>query len=127
MGAVPWSLEEIDSQHPIVEVHYAGVLDAHELADAFAAAALQAQQRNLSRVLADCTELQGGHSVIDLYGLVSRLKALDPSGALHEALIRPTNKKGAELVRFFETAAVNRGLTIRTFGDRESAIDWLMQ
>jgi len=124
---VTWSLGEINPSNPILEVRYSGVLDQHELTEAFTAATELAQQSNVWRILADCTDLQGGHSVINLYEIVSKLAALEGSRSLREALVRPANSQVAELVSFYETTSLNRGMTMRTFDDRESAIEWLLQ
>jgi len=125
VGRVTWSVEDADSGRPFIDFRCSGVLGDREIAEAFDVVVNQARQRNLWHILADLRELKGGQTVFDLYGFVKTLASVNATGAFREAVVRPIDVEGADLVEFWETAARNRGLNVQTFNDRQSAIDWL--
>ncbi len=112
-------------EYPIVEARYAGHVSKQDVDDAMAACAAVAIEHDTWNVLADCTDLVWTPTVTDLFELVKFLADMGVSDRFREAVVRPTDATAAASVGFWETAGVNRGLNIRTFHDRESAIAWL--
>ena len=124
---MPWRSQLLQA-HPIIETSYSGLLGKDELFDAFRATVALAQASGTTRFLADCTLLEGGHSIVHLYTLVDTLMSSGADlGALREAVLLPALPGSAEDVRFWETACLNRGLRVKVFQDRPSAIAWLLE
>ena len=84
-----------------------------------------AQTHRTARVLADCSALSGGHTIFDLFDLAKDFAAAAQSINMQEAVIIPAGSAKVVDVKFWETTCVNRGLNVRIFHDRQSAIDWL--
>lgn len=120
-----WRCERM-SAHPIIETAYVGLLDHAELEAAVRATIELAQRTGTLRFLADCSRLEGGHSIMALYGIANTLSASSAAHGMREALLLPALPKAAEDVRFWETVCRNRGLTVRIFEDRKAAMDWLL-
>jgi hypothetical protein len=110
-----------------VEARFAGALTADDLRAAAAQTLALAARLPRPLVLADCSELAGGHSVVDLYALAD-IVAADPLAAqgIREALLFPALPGPASDVAFWETTCHNRGLTVRAFTDRAEALAWLL-
>lgn len=108
-----------------VELIYQGQLSPDEVERSAIKSMVAARGNNLKKILADCSELLGGHSIIDLYGLIELFAADRTGPRIKEALIMPTLPVASDNVRFWETACINRGLDVRIFNDRESALEWL--
>ena len=100
---------------PTLEIQYIGRLAAAELM----ASVKQAM------VLADCSLLEGGHGVFDLFEGVMEIYDNFVGSPFREAIVQSTDPKAAELVHFWETACKNRGLNVRIFPTRQAALDWL--
>ena len=124
---MPWRAQLLQA-HPIIEASYSGLLSRDELFDAFRAIFKLAETSGATRVLADCTLLEGGHSIVHLYALVDTLLSSGAAvEAFREAVLLPVLPGSAEDVLFWETACLNRGLRVRVFQERLSAIDWLLE
>lgn len=110
-----------------VETLFAGFVNRAELLAAVAETQqLLAQHcgQGLQRVLGDCSTLQGGQSLADLYFLAERLAASGIGATLREAVLVAPGAL-ADSVLFWEDACRNRGLTVRVFDDRVLAERWL--
>ena len=112
---------------PVVETAYFGKLTALELAEAIAGSMALAKKHKLHCFLGDCSELLGGHSVLDLFSKLEQIIHEADFLSMKEALILPTCVEAAENVRFWETACRNRGMNVQTFADRAGAVEWLLQ
>jgi hypothetical protein len=95
--------------------------------EALGAAMALHQSTGYFRYLADCTEMTGGHTVFDLYNVVANLENYQIDPRTKEALLTVPSSATAGDVRFYETAAVNRGFTVKLFTDREAALAWLSE
>ena len=113
--------------HPIIETSYRGVVSPESLMLLVRETIMTSRASGVTRLLADCTELAGGHSVVDLYAMVETFLANDPDGAAREAVLLPKGHEAFENVRFWENACRNRGLCVRLFEDRGQAVAWLME
>jgi len=123
---MPWQTS-IHPDHPIVETRYSGVLSTSELSDAINETLALSQTRGFTLFLGDCTELVGGHSVVDLYYFAEMITTRAAGRTFKEAVILPSLPDSAENVKFWETTCENRGLRVRIFLDRASAIKWLLE
>jgi hypothetical protein len=121
---MPWTFEWLEEQQ-IVEMRFEGMVTPAELRDMSREVIRLAVAKGVHLYLADCSALQGGHSVFDLYEVANEF-ARAASGVVREAVIVPMLPAPAENVKFWEDTADNHGLIVRRFPDRESAIRWLL-
>lgn len=121
-----WSVS-VDVATRTVTTVYAGVLSPAALADAVAATLEACRTHQFVRLLADCSQLEGGHSVLDLYDTAASLGAMPGVATLKEAVLLPATAAtvATDAVRFWETTATNRGIQVRVFADRAAAVTWL--
>jgi hypothetical protein len=120
---MPWSANIIDPN--IVELVYTGEVTPAELMEALQAAGSLSHKHQTNLFLADCTEMAGGHSITDLYFLISAYEAAGLQYGSKEALLLPKLKSPAEEVKFYEVACSNRGFIVKIFIGRHEALQWL--
>ena len=121
---MPWSVD-FDAATGVVQSVFVGELSPAELMAALAATIEASRNNESRRVLADCSALTNGHSLVDLYDAAVAAAADPNTLPLREAVLVPTSAEAADLVSFWETAATNRGLQVRAFTDRADALAWL--
>ena len=117
---------EYNKENNFVEVVYTGNISNEELIEAVLASVHLAREKGSFLFLADCTKMTGGHSIVDLYELISLYEKLEIPRNMREAIILPVIPEPVDKVRFYETASTNRGYTVRIFDDREQALVWLI-
>ena len=108
----------------IIELTYSGIVSPPELQDALSAAMSCSKKEGTTFFLADCTDMAGGHSITDLYFLIS-LYEMHGLRGMKEAVILPALKSTFEQVRFYETTCLNRGFDVKIFSNHQDAIAWL--
>ncbi len=121
---MPWKLE-VSGSPAIIEVIYEGVVAPADLEAAFYAALAEGSQRQSLLFLANLASLTGGHSIIDLMDIVSRIEAEGIDRSFREAVLVPPGTPLGQHAEFYETACRNRGFNARVFNDRDEAIAWL--
>lgn len=121
---MPWSVD-FDAATGVVHSVFVGELSRAELMAALAATLEATRSEQSRRVFADCSALTSGHSLVDLYDAAVSAAADPEALPLREAVLIPKSEAAADLVSFWETAATNRGLQVRTFTDRAEALAWL--
>jgi hypothetical protein len=122
---MPWTLTHWPDL-AVIETVYSGRIGASELRSAVESTISAFRSTGALRVLSDCTRLEGGHSIVDLYALVDLLGSLALPASFREAILLPQQPFAAEDVRAWETFCVNRGILVRVFQDRQAALDWLV-
>lgn len=122
---LPWHTAYNESLH-FIELTYTGTVSKDELIASAAACAALINQHQNSRVLGDCSALQGGHSLADLYYLSEWVAGLRLP-RFREAMILQSEVLSSESVQFWQTTCTNRGLNVRAFEDRETALQWLLR
>lgn len=123
---MPWSVS-VDGATRTVTTVYAGVLSPAALRDAVEATLAACQAHQLVRLLADCSQLEGGHSVLDLYDTAESIGERPGAALFKEAVLLPPTAAAtaADTVHFWETTATNRGIQVRIFADLDTALAWL--
>lgn len=111
-----------------VVITYVGQAPPAEVHDAIKQAYDMALERKSKRFLVDCTQMEpGGGSITDIYELVNLFEQFPNIRQYKDAIILPPIPAGIDDLKFFETAARNRGFSVRVFTDRQAAIDWLLE
>jgi hypothetical protein len=85
-----------------------------------------AKETNSNRFLSDATQATLKVSIRELYDLPELYKDQDLRPPVLIAVLPPTSEAGKGLVDFYETVCLNRGWTVRIFGERQEALDWLL-
>jgi|WetSurMetagenome_2_1015567.scaffolds.fasta_scaffold396837_2 hypothetical protein len=123
---MPWQIL-VSGSPAIIEVIYDGVVAPSELAQAFTAALAAGQEHKSLLYLANLSSLKGGHSIVDLLEIVSRIDSLGIDRRMREAIVVPGNVVADADAQFYETACRNRGFNARLFTNRDEGIAWLRQ
>ena len=110
-----------------VETVYSGAVSPPELDEAMTVTGAVAAERLCNRFLIDSRDQDAGGSAFDILKLAEFLSSLPPGTIDREAILPPQSSLGGEDMRFFETAARNRGLNVRLFTAREDALAWLAE
>ncbi len=113
------------TDYHLIEIDYKDILQKKELHQALAESGELAFKHNTFTFLADCTQLEGGHSVFDLYEIIATLDKMNVTHRMKEAILFNNDAPIMSNVVFFETTARNRGFNVRIFADREKALSWL--
>ena len=122
---MPWHAS-VHPDLPIVETCYSGVLTPSELSAAVREPLTLARTSGRTLLLSDCSALVGGHSIHDLYCLANAISLSGTGYSLKEAFLLPALPASVEMVKFWVTVCCNRGINVRIFSDRQSALDWLL-
>lgn len=120
-----WSVS-VDERTRIVTTVYAGLMPPAALRQAVEATLRVCMEHECVRLLADCSQLDGGHTVMDLYDAAAAVGAVPGVARLKEAVIMPTRPGATDTVTFWETAAINRGIQVQLFSSRDDAVAWLL-
>ncbi len=108
-----------------IETFYEGKLSGPELKDAVRATFEFIKKNEIYKLLGNCTMLEGGHSIIDLFSIAKTIQDSGIAHLLKEAVLLPALTQPRKDVSFWETTGQNRGINIQLFRDREKAIQWL--
>jgi hypothetical protein len=122
---MPWELRMIEESQ-IIETVFSGINSMNELVQAVQTNMEMGQKHGINRFLADCTALDGGTSLTDIFHLAEFYDSLPIDRHLKEAVLLPVLPDAKSDLQFFETTTRNRGFDIRVFEDRQAAIDWLL-
>ena len=121
---MPWQIILDEAQH-VIETRYVGRISEAELGTAIDGTLVAAKGMGTNLLLGDCTTLEGGHGMGDLYFFARKVAALGFS-ALCEAVLVPKLPEAGANVSFWEVTAKNHGLTVQLFDDRQAAMAWLV-
>ncbi len=121
-----WSTSYLSDSRVVLTV-YSGVMPPEALIDAVQATIRLGQRQGAKRFLADCRALEGGHSIVDLYGLEKLLESSGMTRDMREALVLPQLEAPSRDVRFWETMCQNRGFDVRVFEAMAEAEAWLAE
>lgn len=109
-----------------VDICFCGMVPPEELALAGAESLRVGTEAKCRALLADCTAMEGGHTLTDLYRLIDELVESGVSQKFKEAVLMPKAAAAAGAAQFWETACVNRWMEVRLFEDRALALAWLL-
>lgn len=114
---------EFEVDHDLLIVTASGEDDSLEEVQAYARKIIEtAIENNCSKIICDERNLIYLLSVSDTYELAKDTAFVAPKIA-HTAIITLPEYK--EIVEFWEMVALNRGLSIKVFYDKASALKWL--
>jgi len=123
---MPWTTTFLGELR-VVESVYIEPLGAEELMAAAKEAIEVARRAGTTLFLGDCTGLGPSGSVLDIYQLGRFLETVFMGQVGREAILLPASPDAAENLKFYETVMRNRGLEVRLFRDRDTALRWLAE
>jgi len=120
-----WTIE-YNSNLRIIDLVIAGSLTGLDMKEVTSKLITLGKNQGVALFLVDTTDLELAPSlsrIIDLPDKQYEEEGLDRRIRL--ALVLPRSPKAKEAALFYETACVNRGWNVKTFPNREEAIEWL--
>ena len=125
---MPYTITHLEEEN-ILEIIYRGRVKPVEVMTAITKTLVLSKKHKTNLFLIDCLELVDDKALVyENYKLgVDLTKMLQkiPQG-VKDAIILPRSAQAADNIRFFETVAINRGLNVYLFRNREDALDWLL-
>ena len=121
---MPWRLRLADDPS-VIELTCSGQVRPEELYSALVAATAAAKKGRTRLFLADCSGMEGGHSIMDLYGLISLYESSGVDRSMREAIILPPLEAPTKVVEFYKETCRNQGFDVRLFHARSEALEWL--
>ncbi len=126
-GEMSWNLVH-HHRWAIIELILTGEQTQQDFVEAATARVKLGKETGVSRFIINPVDLVASRDqafdVVSIPATVYAKNQADPSSAV--ALLQSPDKATRELVKFYETAALNRGWLVRIFEDRECAIQWLL-
>lgn len=121
---MPWNVTSV--KEPMrLELTLTGRVTPGELRQAAQECMHRATSDQVWLVLADCLQMEGGHSIFDLHALADFLHATGLAHRIREAVVAPEQGPFQDVVKFWETTCFNRGIQVRLFSGRNAALAWL--
>ena len=120
-----WTIQRSPSD-AFIEVIYSGRTTNTDLTEATSQCISLGKETGTTRFLVDASGIELAASMNDLYDLPTKQYVHDKAqrtGAV--ALILPASEHEKPAARFYEFACRNAGWLVRSFPDRQGAIDWL--
>lgn len=111
---------------PIIEMVVDGILTADEGAEAMKTGLALSRQHDTWATLADFTHMRQTAPAGDIVALAEVLAHLGVADRWQEAVVLPIEPTTSVWVQLWEAAAVNRGLRVKSFHDRDAAVAWLL-
>jgi hypothetical protein len=110
----------------VVEIVHTGQMTIKEANESRNEAGALMAERGLRHVLADVSQTIHDESTVDLFEFNSTHYDVLPQGTWL-AVVIPSDKSKRASAEFAETVAVNRGIAMKIFLDRDDALSWLAQ
>ena len=123
---MPWTVAAPSAELAAVRLDLTGVVSAVDVEAAFRETLGLCVHHDVWLVLADATAMTAAHSIIDIYEMLTAIADLGVQDRFREALVCPTDPVAYDRVRFWEDAAVNRGLACAAFLTEDAAVAWLL-
>ncbi len=123
---MPWRAQ-LDAPRNLVEVAYSEDVSAADIRESALAVIGLMKQADTGLVLADITTATRLElSTSEVVGLPELFRRLGLDRPFREAMIAPLDSSVRDQAEFYETVCVNRGIPVRVFRDRDSAVQWLV-
>lgn len=118
-----------DNQNGIIAGNITGEVNGQLLKEYSVETKNLCQQYNCHLILTDYRNASFSFSVVDIYRLPEKHNELLNSLGLNIHAVKRAsvfNQNTAEMAKFFEDVAVNRGQRFKAFSDKEKALEWLL-
>jgi hypothetical protein len=116
---------EILPGRQVVEVVLSGSLDDPEALEILVESRNLQEKLGIADVLLDCTDVVKCLSYPSVVEMADYAVSLGVPSNWRQAVIKPMDLTAAVTIGLWEAAGTNRGMTIKMFPDRASALEWL--
>ena len=113
-----------DEKNEILSLSHFGDYDMQELGEGRAKVTDELKQRKTTRLLVDTSNVNHDMSTLNHFEFTSSNVKFIPVGVAIALVINPKFQSDG---KFVENVAVNRGINMKVFFDRNTAIHWLKQ
>lgn len=110
-----------------IQINLCGIIKAEDLPVMIDRCDNLIKETGITNFLCDCREMNAQHSIMDLYDTIDNFAKTANATSFREALVYNKGAESEEKIRFYETAALNRGYFVRMFSDINEAIKWLYE
>jgi hypothetical protein len=123
-----WKISYSDDLQAVV-LTYSGIITGSDIKDAAKARINLGKEKGVTKFLIDTREiLVDDSSTFDIYDIPSRVyQEQKVEHSVRIAVVLPESHEARRMVEFYENVSVNRGWKVKTFDDRDNAIEWLKQ
>jgi hypothetical protein len=123
---MPWKIDYLED-HRVIAVTFSGMVSGAELDRCIEEMQRIASARGTARFLADGSSIEGGHTLIDLYGRLESVVRFPFAEPFMEALVLAPQSPATIVknMEFWAGAMRQRGFSVQTFVERASALKWL--
>jgi len=123
-----WTLE-IDNDLRIIIITYRGKNTGKDFLEVAAARIELVKLTGISTILVEVSKLKvDTSSIIDVYEIANNMYGkLIEREKIKIAITTPEDQNSIEMVDFYETACIHRGVNVKKFANRKNAIDWLLK
>ncbi len=118
-------MDELLPDHRVIEQVAVGSLNDPGVLELILGVHSLQRESGIDDTLLDCRALSQSAAPINLIGLADRVATLGLQPGWRQAIVTPEDPWAAMTVMRWEAVATNRGMTVRLFHDRESALAWL--
>ena len=109
-----------------IEVTFTGLMTGADLREVTTKAISLSKQEATTRFVIDAFAAELAALIYEIYDLPARQYVEEElSRETRAVVILPASEKARAAALFYETACRNRGWDVRTFSERQAAIDWL--
>ena len=110
----------------VIETIYNGIISQKELQEAVRTNVEESVKHSANKFLSDCSNMSGGHTLLDLYDKDQHILTTKAGKFQKEAVIIPEEEYTITGVSFYATVCRNKGLNVKIFTNRDEALQWLM-
>jgi hypothetical protein len=114
----------IRSEQRIVEVVLSGPIAEPEAFEMLAQCSKLQEQQGIPDALIDCTDVLPGLTYSSVVEMADYAVSLGVPSHWRQAVVKPRDLTAAVAVGLWAAAGGNRGMAIKVFPDRESALAW---
>jgi hypothetical protein len=109
----------------VIEINYFGKISKEDYFDSFTQSNTLSIEKEVYNIIADCTNIYGGYTIIDVYDYIIYLERFYAKFLHKVALIISTYAKVMCEVENIEQACSDRGYNVKLFDEKEIALKWL--
>jgi hypothetical protein len=121
-----WTMQHLPEYQVLVFACH-GTINAKDTHELGIEALAEAARLGVDRVLVDDREMTPEGTTMEFYRTAQTLRAIGMKPSHRVAVVFPPSRPGAEDMHFFETVCFNMGISLRLFGNMESAMVWLVE
>jgi len=122
---MPWFYQD-NPALSTVEVYFTGEITSHDLQEATARSITIEKEGGRNRFLIDTSKMEFIASYADLFDLPAQYQKENINPNVCIAVILSTSSREKDAAEFYKNICRNCGWQVRTFSERQKAIEWLL-